>query len=103
MQARGVAVAAENERARPRFQHIGEILRAHQRRRLVHVAVACNFLCYPRREVRLRGMIDGDGITALVLQLDLGARDLRDTIDCRAVISCEPTSTESMQMCGRAA
>ena len=34
---------------------------------------------------------------------DSSGSTLRDTIDCSAVISCEPTRTESMQMCGRAA
>ena len=40
MQPGAVAVAAEDERARPRLQHVGEILRTHQRRGLVHIGVA---------------------------------------------------------------
>jgi len=34
---------------------------------------------------------------------DLIGSTLRDTIDCNAVITCAPTRTESMQICGRAA
>ena len=34
---------------------------------------------------------------------DSSGSTLRDTIDCKAVISCAPTRTESMHMCGRAA
>ena len=34
---------------------------------------------------------------------DSSGSTVRDTIDCSAVMSCEPTSTESMHLCGRAA
>ena len=58
MQPGAVAVAAEDERARPLLQHVGEILRAHQRRHLVNVGVAGDFLCHLRREIGLLGMVD---------------------------------------------
>ena len=81
MQPGAVAVAAEDERARPRLQHVGEILRAHHRRHLVNVAVAGDFLRHLRRDIGLRGMVDRHRIAALVDQIDLGAGHLRHAGD----------------------
>src|ERR1700742_864182 len=81
MQAGAVAVAAEDERARPRLQHIGEIFRAHHRRHLMDIGVARNFLRHLRGECRLRGVIDDNRIAALVRQIDLRARHLRHAGD----------------------
>ena len=39
MQPCAVAVAAEDQRARPLLQHEGEIFAGHQRRHLVHIGI----------------------------------------------------------------
>ena len=53
----------------------------HQRRHLLHIGIAGNFLGGPRRDIGLRGMVDRHRIAAIVDQIDLGAGDLRHAGD----------------------
>src|ERR1700690_4592565 len=77
MQRRAVAVADKDERAWPRLEHEGEVLRAHGRGRVrIDMAFACDLARNARREIGLRRMIDGGGIAATVL-------DARRRAGCR--------------------
>ena len=58
MEALGVAIADENERARTRLEHVGEILSAQHRR---HVGIdpvrPCDLACHGHGEVRFARMV----------------------------------------------
>ena len=76
MQARAVAVADEDESARPLFQHIGEILRPHHRRDVsIDLGVAGDLARHTGRERRLARMVHQHRIAAVIG--DFGARAVK--------------------------
>ena len=79
--AGGIARAQEDEGTGPGFQHEGKVLAPHDRRHIGHHSrVSCNLARDLGGKGGFIGMVDGDGIFALV-----GQRGLGTVKGCRAL------------------